>query len=84
MNWLPAGLPEPFQRLARALEGHFQPLRPVRPVKLPAIPAADLTATTAARDPYSVAIDKTNDRLVISVPDGAGAYEWVQSDGSAL
>lgn len=84
MKWLPAGLPAWASDLARALDQNFAPLRPARPVRVPAIAAADLTAATAARDPYGLAIDQTNAKLVIAVPDGAGAYEWVNADGSAL
>jgi len=84
VNWAPTGLPKPLLDLARAVEATFAPLRPKNPPRLPQIAAADLTAGLAARHPYAMAIDSTNGKLVISRPDGAGGYEWVNADGSAL
>lgn len=84
MRWVPSGLPAWVADLARAIDGAFVSSRPARPVRVPAIEAAALTPEVAARDPYGLAIDKTNGKLVLARPDGAGGYEWVNADGSAL
>lgn len=83
-QWAPAGLPPQLLQLVRAIEATFAPRLPDNPPRLPAIDATNLTADLAGRNPYSLAIDRTNGKLVIAVPDGAGAYEWRNADGSAL
>lgn len=83
MKWLPAGLPAWVSDLARALDKQFAPRFPDQPPRLKAFAATDLTAALAERNPYGVAIDSTNNRLVISVLV-AGVWTWRRWDGTAL
>ena len=85
MRWLPAGLPEWGNLLARAIDRQFLPRIPVFPVRVPPHPETDLTAEFAAANPYGLAINTDTKKLVISVLNaGATAFEWANVDASAL
>lgn len=83
-QWYPTDLPQPILQLVRAIENTFVPRLPKNPVRLPPIAAVDLTADLASRNPYGLAVNSTNGKVVLAVPDGAGAYVWRNADGTAL
>jgi hypothetical protein len=83
MRWVPTGLTEPMQRLAKAIDGQFAPRHPSNPPRVPAIAQTDLTDAHAARHPYGIAINSTTGKLVRSALT-AGAFTWLNADGSAL
>ena len=83
MRWTPAGLSQPLNDLARAVERQFAPRLPDRPSRLLGVAQAKLTDDLAADNPLALVINTDTNKLAIAVLV-AGAWTWRNYDGSAL